>query len=55
ASKNKSARSSILGPLSEGQAEALHQLANELIQRALALHRQSQALNRKAKAMHLRK
>nr|GEV57692.1 probable glycosyltransferase STELLO2 [Tanacetum cinerariifolium] len=34
-------------------AEALHQLANGLIQRDLALHRQAQALNQKAKALHL--
>ncbi|GJS02123.1 collinsiaVII-like protein [Tanacetum coccineum] len=39
----------------EGQAEALHHLANGLIQRALALHRQAQALNRKAKALHLQR
>ncbi|GKE69182.1 hypothetical protein Tco_1527254 [Tanacetum coccineum] len=31
------------------------ELANGLIQRALALLRQAQALNRKAKALHLRK
>ncbi|GJX04937.1 probable pectate lyase 12, partial [Tanacetum coccineum] len=39
--------------LHSSQVEALHQLANGLIQRALALHRQAQALNRKAKALHL--
>ncbi|GJZ40563.1 hypothetical protein Tco_0587449 [Tanacetum coccineum] len=37
------------------EAEALHRLANGLIQWAVALHRQAQALNRKAKALHLLK